>query len=202
MRAILCLAVLGAIGCGERGGGGGGVLGDGGPRADVPCALRCAPPPAGCEYIPPPAGECSCGTLDCVDAGCGAVECPAPPMGCRYTPDPIDPCSCGVLTCEEAVCCGSSCDPPSFPTFGRECTSDSGCFVALHQSDCCGTYAALGLAASERSRFEASEATCASMYPACGCAARPTVADDGTMCFDSPVVVRCLDGLCSTTCGI
>jgi hypothetical protein len=122
-------------------------------------------------------------------------------MGCRYEPDPTSPCSCGMLVCDGGVCCGTTCETPAFPDFERACETDSGCFVALHQSDCCGTFVALGLATGERERFTGAEASCESMYPGCGCAARPTSADDGTSCLDASPSVACVDGFCRTTCG-
>lgn len=87
----------------------------------------------------------------------------------------------------------------TFPDFDRRCVAATDCFIALHQTDCCGSHVALGLAASERARFAAAEAICDGQYPGCGCAPMVTVADDGAAEErDRPIVVTCDGGACRT----
>lgn len=99
------------------------------------------------------------------------------------------------------VCNGH--DAASFPTFDRACAGDSDCAVALHQTDCCGSHQALGIAASEGARFAAAEAACDTMYPACGCDSGNVVTDDGSSAPPgsgaSAVIVHCVSSVCTTT---
>jgi hypothetical protein len=73
----------------------------------------------------------------------------------------------------------------------RTCTlgDDSTCAAVLHHVDCCGTYISLGITESERGRFANIERICEGTYPACGCAASPTVTDSGEMFTDPAEVV-------------
>jgi len=91
-----------------------------------------------------------------------------------------------------AVQCGQN--PPQFPVFDRTCEKDADCVVVLHQVNCCGTEVAWGIAASEKAAFDAAESECRSEYPACGCPALPTQADDGNT--GSDFGVRCRNGEC------
>ncbi|MBK6533738.1 MAG: hypothetical protein IPF99_30375 [Deltaproteobacteria bacterium] len=124
------------------------------------------------------------------------------------SPDRCNTCSCGpdgsvqctLRACVDAgapIVCGGSVG--SFPTFDRSCNAASDCFVARHQTDCCGNSRAMGLNVSQRAAFEAAEAICAPMYPACGCPARPPVADDGNVGnFSTMIAVDCRAGLCTS----
>jgi hypothetical protein len=86
-----------------------------------------------------------------------------------------------------------------FPTFDRTCSADTDCFVAQHQTDCCGNSRALGLAVRERDTFTAAERICSAMYPGCGCPALPPVADDGmTALPPAMIVAACRSGLCTS----
>jgi hypothetical protein len=94
------------------------------------------------------------------------------------------------------------CRPPNpvFPTFDRACAVDGDCFIARHQSDCCGSFVAWGLSAREMARFQAAEMVCEGQYPPCGCAPGPTLADDGTSeQLGHAIVVHCTAGACRTT---
>jgi hypothetical protein len=51
--------------------------------------------------------------------------------------------------------------------------------VVFHTINCCGTHVALGISATDATRFDVAEALCDSMYPACGCASGITTAEDG-----------------------
>ncbi len=108
----------------------------------------------------------------------------------------------GLDSGDTTVSCSGH-DAMSFPAFDRACVSDSDCEIAAHQTDCCGTLDAMGIAASESARFAAAEALCESQYPACGCDSGTVNTDDGTMpppgSGTSAVVVRCLTGVCTTS---
>ena len=86
----------------------------------------------------------------------------------------------------------------SFPQFSKTCGSDSDCFIAHHQTDCCGSQIALGLAVSDKAAFEAAEQICGQQYPGCGCAGQPTLAEDGYSIGVNPVAVKCGGGTCAT----
>jgi hypothetical protein len=99
------------------------------------------------------------------------------------------------------VCSGH--DAASFPTFDRHCTHDTDCTIAQHQTDCCGSIQALGIATTETARFADDEAICEGQYPACGCASGTLQTDDGAMAPRgsgvAAVVVRCVTGTCTTS---
>jgi hypothetical protein len=75
----------------------------------------------------------------------------------------------------------------------RSCTVDADCEIGVHQTDCCGNTYAIGLAPSERDRFDAWEPMCRATYPACGCPSGPTQTDSGESAFDaSSIQVACV----------
>ncbi|MGE0787391.1 MAG: hypothetical protein AB7S26_17090 [Sandaracinaceae bacterium] len=183
----------------------GGGSHDAGPGADGCVPLECAAPPMGCHYEG--SDPCvTCGTVVCddggvADAGCATpIECAAPPMGCHY--EGGDLCTtCGTLVCDEVVCGVGTAE--TFPDFDRTCADVSDCAVYEHQSDCCGSLRALGLRADVADAFAAAEASCRGMYPGCGCAPRPTEADDGTTDTGARAArVECVMGLCTSTFGL
>lgn len=94
----------------------------------------------------------------------------------------------------EGVLCAIS--NPKFPAFAKTCKADADCFVAIHQIDCCGTKAALGLASTQQTAFTAAEALCEQQYPDCKCMQQPTVAEDGYTAKDSEFKAICQAGLC------
>lgn len=97
-----------------------------------------------------------------------------------------------------AIVCGSA--GGTFPTFDARCTADEDCAVGVHQTDCCGNMAALGMRRGERPAFDAAEAICRPMYPGCGCPTRGVLADDGQWSHDRGALrVRCLAGRCVTS---
>ena len=93
------------------------------------------------------------------------------------------------------VMCGG--DPQAFPEFSKQCATVDDCALVIHQTDCCGNMAALGLDKAEVPAFDAAEAICASQYPGCDCAPSGIVAEDGAI-VQSPVALdlACTDGLC------
>jgi hypothetical protein len=82
-------------------------------------------------------------------------------------------------------------------TFDKSCTQKSDCFVADHYRGCCNIHA-VGLNASETSRFASFEASCGGAPP-CGCCCDHTMAEDGQMpTAGATVGVDCVAGLCKT----
>jgi len=93
------------------------------------------------------------------------------------------------------VHCGGA--TPSFPEFDKACSADDDCALASHQIDCCGTRVIVGISRSQETAFDAAEQACDSQYPGCGCAERPTQAEDGNTGFDPATFgVACDAGTC------
>ena len=79
----------------------------------------------------------------------------------------------------------------------KGCTVAGGCVVVFHQIDCCGTKAAVGINHASKDAFDADEAAWLATCPACGCAARPTIAEDGkTAPQMSDFKVACVNNQC------
>ena len=196
------------------------------PATDSTCQVECAAPPPGCHYEgsatcnPPRCPPLVCASdagSDVVDATSDAsVDVPrdvtadvspdvttdvSPDVTADVSPDvPADaPRDVAVdATPDAAIVCGGS-SATSFPTFDRSCRGDADCFVAQHQTDCCGNSRAMGLAVSQRDAFTAAERICSAMYPGCGCPARPPVADDGMIAVPPAMIVAaCRSGLCTS----
>lgn len=175
--------------------------------AEAPISQACGVEGLRCEY----GTECCCGqcypSLVC--------ECHGGLFGCYYTDaclipgcpdvadaqdpgdsggsDPGDPGN-GHDT-GQAVECGSF--PPVFPDFDESCQEDQDCVVVFHQVNCCGTQGAWGIAASAQAAFHQAEEVCRSQFPACGCPAFATEADDGNTAWDAgQFAVRCRSGEC------
>jgi hypothetical protein len=88
-----------------------------------------------------------------------------------------------------------------FPTtFDKGCTATDNCVSAFHQVDCCGSLVAVGINHAQRDAFDTAEQAWEQTCAACGCAAQPTVADDGKSCAMSAVTVSCDTGTCTTHC--
>ncbi len=78
-------------------------------------------------------------------------------------------------------------------TLNRVCTTDLDCAGDLHQINCCGTHAAIGMNVSEVASFSELEATCAASYPRCRCAVFPTQTDSGeTLEVEGDLQVACV----------
>jgi hypothetical protein len=85
--------------------------------------------------------------------------------------------------------------------YDRICMADFNCFVGLHQVDCCGSLVAVGVGdlVGAHEAWNAAEMDCRASYPACMCAPRLTVAEDGRTTSDpSTVAVRCVGARCET----
>jgi hypothetical protein len=73
------------------------------------------------------------------------------------------------------------------------CTMYSDCTFGVHQTDCCGNTAAVGLNHAERVRFDTLEPMCAASYPGCGCPAGPTHTDSGETALEASMIrVACV----------
>jgi hypothetical protein len=93
-------------------------------------------------------------------------------------------------------------------TLDRSCTVDADCFAAVNVADCCGRHQWIGLRTTEQTRYTTLEQQCMATWPACTCATRPTITDDGSTIKDGMtpggVGVTCQQGVCTTfvrTCG-
>lgn len=62
----------------------------------------------------------------------------------------------------------------------KKCNTVSDCTVLTYQQDCCGTMHAEGVATSTLATIKACTDKRTAGFPGCGCASRPTFADDGT----------------------
>jgi hypothetical protein len=93
----------------------------------------------------------------------------------------------GANACQEAV------------AVDRKCTNDTDCVAVMHTTNCCGAAVWLGINASVAEHFSALEKLCDASYPACGCAAGPPVADDGSIIpLGEAAGVTCDAGTCKT----
>ena len=103
---------------------------------------------------------------------------------------------------DAGIACGSG-SASAFPTFDRACNSDSDCTFGMHETDCCGSMTALGIATSAVALFGTDEALCEAMYPGCGCASDSVETDTGASVppGDGPsaVVVHCTSNICTTS---
>ena len=83
--------------------------------------------------------------------------------------------------------------------YDKTCAIDDDCAIGIHQIDCCGSMAAIGMNASELPRFEREESLCRESLPICDCPTRPTETEDGNSAFDHDQIrVRCVDERCGT----
>jgi len=81
----------------------------------------------------------------------------------------------------------------------RSCQSTADCFAAVHQTNCCGQRAYLGLHTSAQSTYSSLEPQCEQTYPACGCAETQPTTDDGSVLrFNQMPGVACVQGVCTT----
>jgi len=94
----------------------------------------------------------------------------------------------------EAGNCGT--DAGLFSNVITGCTLAAGCVVVLHQVDCCGTTVAIGINHASRMAFDQDEAQWRASCPACGCAAQPTIAENGRPCDLMTCTVSCTNNLC------
>ena len=74
-------------------------------------------------------------------------------------------------------------------TIDRTCTTDADCLVRLHQTDCCGSSAMIGIATSALGTYNAGEPACMASYPGCGCPAQLPTTDSGETVTDTSAVL-------------
>jgi hypothetical protein len=113
----------------------------------------------------------------------GAAMC-SPQGGLNPASDGCDAIACGVTDTQ-------------FPTFDKTCTTAADCAIGVHQTDCCGSTIAIGLARVDQVRFAADEQVCAADFPKCACPERAT-AEDGQSTLGKAVVVACQASRCMT----
>lgn len=79
----------------------------------------------------------------------------------------------------------------------KGCTTAAACVVVFHQLDCCGSLIAVGINHASKDAFDADELTWTMSCPGCGCAARPTVGEDGkTSPNKSDFKAACINNQC------
>jgi hypothetical protein len=90
-------------------------------------------------------------------------------------------------------------------TLDRSCTTDADCFAATNIADCCGRLQYIGLRTTVQTQYTGLEQQCQASWPACTCATRPTITDDGsTIKSGMTAGVTCHQGVCTTfvpACG-
>jgi hypothetical protein len=164
-----------------------------------------------CDSLPL-AQACIGGWWTC-DSGVCNYRCPGYP-GDTATPDPgspetvlpdvADSSDSGDAVAADVVAEGTaevSCGgaTPSFPSFAGPCTTDGDCTAVLHQVDCCGKFAAIGILADRQAAFATAEATCEHQYPACDCDPGQTTAQDGQVVpAPGDLGAACKAGQCSS----
>jgi hypothetical protein len=84
--------------------------------------------------------------------------------------------------------------------FEKGCTTPDACAFGMHQTDCCGSLAAIGFNHNQTAAFQAAEMAWDATCPACGCAPRVPLAEDGKMCMMASMTVTCDNGRCTTHC--
>lgn len=91
-------------------------------------------------------------------------------------------------------------DPLKRPGVTKFCEFDRDCAIVFHQTDCCGTQAAIGVNDESIDPFNEVEQMCVAMFPDCDCAPMPTTAEDGDVTDDAgEIVVACVDNACQTS---
>jgi hypothetical protein len=81
------------------------------------------------------------------------------------------------------------------------CAADVDCVIRSHQQDCCGTRISIGVTKSLSARYDVCESAWDGHFPACGCAARATVAQDGKPIGNgSTEVVHCVSTASGMLC--
>jgi hypothetical protein len=90
--------------------------------------------------------------------------------------------------------------PEQFPSFDKSCIDADDCAAVIHTTDCCGNSIAIGINVAEVANFDAAELICDAQYPACGCPAGPTIAEDGNPILDpNDIFVSCANNGCMTS---
>lgn len=74
-------------------------------------------------------------------------------------------------------------------TIDRSCETDADCSVVLHQTDCCGNSAMLGIRTTAYPEYGANEPACMASYPGCGCPAGLPTTDSGETVTDTSAVL-------------
>jgi hypothetical protein len=86
-----------------------------------------------------------------------------------------------------------SCFTTTVASSYKTCTGDADCVIKTHQLSCCGSLEAIGVSAAQAPAYSICETAWDNHFPACGCAAGPTVAEDGKAVMTlSMVAVHCV----------
>jgi hypothetical protein len=163
----------------------------------IACADGSPGPYDGCELDP--SGKCvahyvGCATDKCTDAQCGPIPPVAPCAGGKGPDVTCNRHADGKCGWDVSACPVDACSKvTSYPT---ACMTAADCTFGIHTINCCGSTHAMGFNKSAASSFAADEKACDATYPACGCAAFPTVDDFGKQ--GTEFAVDCQMGVCTT----
>ena len=140
-------------------------------------------------------GSTPCTPTRCAGVGCGPAVCCEGPNGpvCIHGATEC-PAADGGVRSEKLQCTGGG----RSGDFARSCSKDAECFVAEHWAGCCHIDA-VGLNVTDRAAFTSFEASCGGPPP-CGCCCDRIVTESGmSVASGSPISVRCVDGMCTTS---
>jgi hypothetical protein len=131
--------------------------------------------------------------------GCTNNVCDAAPLGWKQAVD-ANGCPYWLPGPQSCMMPQTACDkdPPVFPGFTKECSTDADCGWGLQQIDCCGTKVAIGVWAPVLGVFKGEEQICEAQFPKCNCPAQPSKADDGKTSAPDGFAVKCVANQCST----
>ena len=102
----------------------------------------------------------------------------------------------GPIPPDQVMCAA---DRLVFPVYVKQCATVDDCAMVIHQTDCCGNMAALGIDKDEVPAFDAAEALCQSQYPECACPTMGFVAEDGAVVQTVEAIdLVCVEGACKT----
>lgn len=169
-----------------------------------------------CHAVYLPSDVCGCSAVGCcvlfdhcapnrqADCSSASLACRRlpPQCGSRFVLSYVDNCYEGCVypaECAQTSEVQCSAMASRFPMFDKSCRAASECHPAIHQVDCCGTRAAIGITLAEVRHFNDDEGICRAQFPACGCPQQPTSAEDGQRTDDeSTIAVDCVRGQCRT----
>ena len=107
----------------------------------------------------------------------------------------------GVDAATNACTATGACAGP-FPPFDDRCVRIDDCVLVQHTVSCCGSRIAIGIRASQKTAFDAAEATwrATNCQEVCDCKAAPLCDDVGHACGPTGARAECSAGRCRSIC--